>query len=336
MKHVVAAALLLASASLLPAAKNLEVYFIDVEGGQATLLVSPSGQSMLIDTGWSGNNQRDAERIAAAAKSAGVKKIDYLVITHYHVDHAGGVSQLAAKLPILNFVDHGPSVETSRNAEILFNQYAGERAKGKHILVKPGDRIPVKDLDVQVVAADGSAIGAPMKGAGKPNAGCATFQQKEYGNTEDPHSVGVLVRFGDFSLLDLGDLTWNKEFDLVCPASKIGPVDVYVASMHGSDASGSPQLLSGITPRIAVMNNGARKGGVASTWQNLKGTPGLEDIWQLHFAVRGGAENNSPDMVIANLNEPCEGKWIKLTAQKDRSFTVSNSRNKYEKAYPKR
>lgn len=336
MKQMLAAALLLASAGALPAAKSLEVYFIDVEGGQATLLVSPSGESLLIDTGWSGNNRRDADRIAAAAKHAGVKKIDYLIITHYHTDHVGGITQLAEKLPIRNFVDHGASVETSRNAEILFNTYAGAREKGKHIQVRPGDKIPVKDLDVQVVAAAGAALASPVKGAGQPNPACATFQQKEYGNTEDPQSVGVLVRYGDFSLLDLGDLTWNREFDLVCPSSKIGPVDVYVASMHGSDASGSPQLLRGITPRIAVMNNGARKGGVASTWQSFKETPGLEDTWQLHFAVRGGKENNSPDMLIANLDDPCEGKWLKLTAQKDRSFTVSNTRNKYEKVYPKR
>jgi competence protein ComEC len=336
MKHVLVAAMLLASADLLLAAKNLEVYFIDVEGGQATLLVPPSGESLLIDTGWGGNNKRDAERIAAAAQSAGVKKIDYLVITHYHSDHVGGVLQLAEKLPIRNFVDHGASVETGRNAEILFRQYVGERAKGKHIPVKPGDKIPVKDLDVTVVAAGGSAIGAPLKGGGKPNDACASFQQKEYGNTEDPYSVGVLVRFGDFTLLDLGDLTWNKEFDLVCPSNKLGPVDVYVAGMHGADASGSPQLLRGISPRIAVVENGARKGGVASAWQIMKQSAGLEDIWQLHYAVRGGAENNSPDMLIANLNEPCEGKWIKLTAQKDRSFTVNNSGNKYEKTYVKR
>src|SRR5262249_6598275 len=156
---------------------NLEIYFIDVEGGQSTLLVAPGGESMLIDTGWGGQNRRDANRIAAAAKSAGVKRIDYLVITHYHTDHVGGVEQLAAKLPIRNFVDHGPSVETSKDAQILFNQYSAFRDKGTHILVKPGDTIPVKGLEVQVLSSNGEVIQKPLAGAGQPGVGCAAFQK---------------------------------------------------------------------------------------------------------------------------------------------------------------
>jgi len=304
-----------------------------VEGGQATLLVSPAGESMLIDTGWGGHNRRDADRIAAAAKNAGVKKIDYLVITHYHADHVGGVMQLAEKLPIRNFVDHGASVETSKDAEILFREFADARQKGTHIQVKPGDKIPVKDLDVQVLSAAGSVIASPVAGAGKPNAECGSFEKRAADASENAQSVGVLVRYGDFRLLDLGDLTWNKESDLVCPANKIGPVNVYVTSHHGMDLSGPPQLIHAIAPKVAIMNNGARKGGAPAIWQTIRDTPSVQDLWQLHFAIAGGKEHNSADMFIANVDEICEGKWLKLTAQKDGAFTVNNSRNRYEKSY---
>src|SRR5436305_5883098 len=175
MRLLCAAILFLTSAAILPAAKNLEIYSMDVEGGQATLIVSPSGESMVVDTGWGGHNKRDAERIAAAAKSAGVKKIDYLVTTHYHADHVGGVAQLAEKLPIRNFVDHGASVENDKQTQVLFNEYAAFRAKGNHIEVKPGDTIPIKGLDVKVLSAGGKVLDAPLPGAGQPGAGCGTF-----------------------------------------------------------------------------------------------------------------------------------------------------------------
>ncbi len=336
MKPLVAALLLLGSASLLPAARNLEVYFIDVEGGQSTLLVSPSGESMLIDTGWAGHNHRDAERIAAAAKAAGVKKIDYLVITHYHADHVGGVPQLAEKLPIVNFVDHGPNNEHGKDADILYNAYIAQRDKGKHILAKPGETIPIRGLDVTVLTANGDAIGSPLPGAGKPNPDCAGFQKRDVDTTENARSVGLLVRYGDFRLLDLGDLTWNKEYDLVCPNNKIGPVDVYVVSHHGMNMSGSPQLVHAIAPRVAVMDNGARKGGSPEAWQTIHDTPGLEALWQLHFAVAGGQAHNSPDTFIANTDEICQGQWLRLTVQKDGNYTIYNSRNKFEQAYAKR
>jgi competence protein ComEC len=336
MKLLLPAALLLVSAGLLPAAKNLEVYFIDVEGGQATLFVSPGGESMLVDTGWAGQNHRDANRIAAAAKAAGVKKIDYLVITHFHADHVGGVAQLVEKLPVVNFIDHGSTSETEKPAEILFRQYSAYRDKGKHQQVKPGDKIPVKGLDVEVVSGGGDTLTAPLAGAGKPNPECSSFQKIQDEAGENSQSLGMRVTFGSFRLLDLGDLTWNKEYGLVCPENKIGPVDVYVVGHHGRETSGSPQLLHAIAPRIAIMNNGARKGGDPAAWQLIHDTPGLEDIWQLHFSVAGGKGHNSSDTLISNVDEICEGKWIKLTVRADGSYTVENTRNKFSKSYAHR
>ena len=333
MKLLAGLALLAATAGLLPAAKNLEVYFIDVEGGQATLVVPPGGESMLIDTGWAGFNHRDAERIAAAAKAAGVKKIDYLLITHYHADHVGGVPQLAEKLPIKNFVDHGDQTETGKQAEILYSAYKAQRDKGNHIVVKPGDTIPVKGLDVKVLSAAGEVIAKPLPGAGKPNPECGSFQRHADATDENPKSVGVLMTFGSFRMVDMGDLTWNKEYDLVCPENKIGPVDVYVVSHHGMNMSGSPQWVHALAPKVAIMDNGAKKGGSPEVWQTIHDTPGLQDLWQLHFAVAGGKEHNSSDTVIANVDEVCEGKWIKLTAEQGGGFTVENARNQFSKSY---
>ena len=320
---------------LLTAAKNLEVYSIDVEGGQATLFVSPSGESMLVDTGWGGFDKRDANRIAAAAKAAGVKKIDYLVITHYHADHVGGVLQLAEKMPIHNYVDHGDSVEAQQQGKVLFNMYTSYRDKGNHIQVKPGDTVPIKGLDVKVLSAGGKIIDAPLAGAGQPNPECASFQMKDTDPTENAQSVGMLITYGSFRMLDMGDLTWNKEKDLVCPVNKIGTVDLYLVSHHGMNMSGSPQFVHALRPKVALMNNGPRKGGSPEIWQTVHDTPGLQDLWQLHFAVAGGKDRNSADNVIANLDETnvCEGRWIRVEAMRDGSFKLYNSRNKFEQSY---
>jgi len=329
--------LAVAGAALLPAAKNLEIYFIDVEGGQATLFVAPSGESMLVDTGWSGNNSRDANRIAAAAKHAGVKAIDYLLITHFHEDHAGGVPQLARRLPIRTFIDHGESVEHDQHAKELYAAYAEYRAKGNHILAKPGVTIPVKGLDVKVLTADGDEIENPLPGAGQANPLCAADKLRSPDATENARSVGTLIAFGKFRALDMGDLTWNKEHELVCPNNKVGTVDLYIVSHHGSDLSGSPAFVQGIHPRVAIMDNGARKGGSPSTWQTIHASPGLEDIWQLHYAISGGKDNNAPDTFIANTDEVGDqGNWIQVTVHPDGSFMVNNSRNKYSKTYAPR
>jgi competence protein ComEC len=324
----------LACAATLPAAGNLSIYLIDVEGGQATLFVAPGGQSMLVDTGWPGQNHRDADRIAAAAKEAGVKKIDYLVVTHYHADHVGGINQLAARLPILNFVDHGRQTETGPPAEILFNDYNAVRSKGKHLLAKPGDIIPVRGLDVRVLSSNGDVIPAPPPGAGEPNPACAGSARPSVRQSEDSQSVGLLITFGDFRMLDMGDLTRDREYDLVCPNNKIGVIDLYLVP-HGNDRANSPSFLSAIAPRVAVMNNGPHKGGIPETWQTVRDTRSLIDLWQLHYALDSDRAHNSPDTFVANPDADCQGQWIKVTAGRDGNFTVFNARNKFGKTYAK-
>ena len=336
MRALLSGILLLAGAWPLAAAKDLEIYSIDVEGGQATLLVSPSGQSLLIDAGWPGLNHRDAGRIAAAAKAAGVHKIDYLLITHYHSDHVGGVQGLAKRMPILNFVDHGPQTETGKDAEILFNEYVSFRAKGNHIVAKPGETIPIKGIDVQVIAAAGNGITAPLPDAGQPTSECAGYPRPAADRSENGQFVGVVITFGAFRMLDMGDLTKDREYDLVCPNNKIGIVDLFLVSHHGSSLSNSLPFVRAIAPRVALMNNGPQKGGDPDVWQTLRDTRGLLDLWQLHYAVNSDKAHNSADAFIANVDTICEAKWIKVTAKKNGTFTVVNSRDQFHKTYVKK
>ena len=330
--------LLLCAAQALPGAKTLEIYFVDVEGGQATLVVAPSKQSLLVDTGWPGMNLRDANRIAAAAKHAGVKQIDYLVVTHYHDDHVGGVPQLVSKLPVRNFVDHGPSVEHEASADRMFNAYvkAREASGGQHLAVKPGDKIPIKDLDVTVLTTNGEEISSALPGAGQPNPACETVKPKEVDAGENAHSLGILIQYGSFRMIDLGDLTWNKENELVCPNNKIGTVDVYLTTHHGLDQSNSPAIVQALHPRVAIMNNGARKGGSPEAWTTIHNSPGLQDIWQVHYSMEGGKDHNVPEAMIGNIYEQGdEGNWLRVSADSNGTITVYNSRNKFQKTYTK-
>jgi competence protein ComEC len=317
--------LLLALASSAYAAKTLDIYFIDTEGGQSTLVVSPSGQALLIDTGYSNFSGRDADRIATAAKAVHVKHLEALLITHHHADHEGGVPNLLERLSVGTFYDHGPTVEDKPDK--TYKAYLDKIAGQNRQIVKPGDTIPIKGLEVTVVVT----AGAHIDSKGDANPYCAGLAPQDNEIAENGQSAGVIVQFGKFRFADFGDLTWNKELALLCPENRVGKIDLYLTSHHGGETS---KAIYAMAPRVAIMNNGPRKGGDPKGWKTVKGSPGLEDLWQLHFAVAGGTDANSPDTFIANVNEPCAGTHLKVTAEANGSFTVFNPRNKYTKAYP--
>ena len=341
-------------------AQTLQVYVIDVEGGNATLFVSPSHESLLIDTGNAGAAAvRDAGRIMDAIKDAGLTRIDHLIITHWHGDHFGGLAELASKIPIAEFIDHGPNVQPGEAADTFLQKtYAPLIAKAKHTVAKPSDKIAMAGLDVRVVTSAGQIIKTAFPGAGQPNPYCAAYKPGD-NNAEDPQSVGIHVTFGRFRTVHLGDLTKNKEFELMCPNNRLGTVDVLLGLHHGQASSNSEVLVHALHPRVAIMNNGTRKGGEPEVMKAVHSSPGLEDLWQLHFSTLSGQEYTVPGMFIANIiddqqpvipiaptpaPQPGPGAtpapvhngtayWIKLSAQQDGSFTVTNARNGFSKTY---
>lgn len=327
--------------------ETLQVYFVDVEGGQATLVVSPTGASLLIDSGFPG--ERDAARIAAAAADAGVDRIDYHLVTHLHADHLGSTPVLATKLPILNYVDVGTPTEPNSRSAGAYEAYAGVRRNGHHILARAGDRIPVDGLDVQIVIAGGTALTEPLPGAGEPNPLCDGFTPLLRDESEDARSVGVVIRYGRFSMVDLGDLTWNKEHDLACPDNMLGTVDLYLATRHGLNGAGLPALVQGLKPRVSVINNAGTKGASPEHFQTIRSSPGLEDIWQLHYSMPrnpisqlyetsrpGGPDLNTAEPLIANLDDTT-AHYLKLTVSAGGgSFALLNPRNGHTQEYRRR
>lgn len=340
---------------------TLDIYLVDVEGGNATLFVAPSGDSLLIDTGNGGAGAvRDADRILAAAKDARLTEIDHLVTTHYHGDHFGAMSEVASRIPIKHFIDHGPNVQPNQATDdFLQKVYPQLYGKGKHTIAKAGDKIELKGLDARVVASAGQMIATPLPGAGGKNPYCASYKPKDPDPSENAQSVGTHITYGRFKTVHLGDLTWNKESDLMCPSNRLGTVDLFIVSHHGQAISNSEVLMHALAPRVAIMNNGTRKGGQPDAMKVMFSSPGLEDLWQIHFSLLSGQEYTVPGMFIANgvddqpaampiaaTPAPAPGPgaapppahngaafWIKVSARDDGSFTVTNARNGFTKTY---
>jgi len=327
---------------------SLSIYFIDVEGGQSTLVISPERHSLLIDTGWAGDGSgfqpgdpreaRDANRIVAAARDAGIKKIDYLLITHFHPDHDGGVSELAQLIQIQTYIDHGspnPAAEReSQDTKDAFDAYLKARGHARHLEPRPGDRLPISDVEAIVISSAGATLTTALPHAGATNADCPDQSPPPADPYENPRSTGIVLRYGKFSFLDVGDLSGEPLFNLLCPKDLIGPVDAYVVAHHGGPDIGYAATFAAFKPRVAIMNNGVSKGGARSTYEALHRVRDLEDVWQLHASAKAG-DANFPARYIANLDEST-AHWIKLVASADGSFRVPNPRTGEWKTYAAR
>jgi beta-lactamase superfamily II metal-dependent hydrolase len=334
MKAILAA---VAALALLAGGKTLDVYFIDAEGGQATLIVTPAGQSLLVDAGYPGQMGRDPDRIMAAVRAARLTRIDYLLITHLHEDHNGGAAELSRRIPIGTFVDYGSPVESTKEVVAAFADYEVARSLSRHLVPKAGDRLPLEGVTVDVVSADGMILPAPLEGAGQRNPACADFERPPDARGENPRSISIRLRFGAFRFLDPGDLVASKMADLVCPVNLIGEVDAYLVAHHANSDASLPAVFEALRPRVAIANNGPWKGATPPTMTALHELRNPTDVWQLHRTINYGAEN-FPENFIANLGfEAADGaSWIKLSATESGAFSVTNGRTGWTKQYDAR
>jgi competence protein ComEC len=324
-----------------PVRRTLDIFYVDVEGGAATLIVTPAGESILVDAGWPGFEGRDARRIEKAMKAAGVTAIDHLIVTHYHTDHYGGVPELAKLVRINRFYDHGTMSSLDEDKDFA-TKYAAYRAAAKNqtITLNPGSSIRLKQSQnappvfLQVLAARGETI-TSKRATVEPNSACANATEQPEDKSDNARSVAFLLRHGAFNFLDTGDLTWNVENKLVCPQDMIGDIVLFQVAHHGANASNNPAMLRTIKPMVAIMNNGARKGGHPDTVKALRATPKLVDLWQVHRNIASGDENNAPEEFIANLDEQNDLAHmihVSVDAAK-RTFTVTNDRTGKSKSY---
>ncbi|HEY0265692.1 MAG TPA: MBL fold metallo-hydrolase [Rhizomicrobium sp.] len=357
VKSVPFAALLLAGPA---AAKDgaLQMVSIDVEGGGGTLFVTPDGKSLLIDTGnpevskVTGDHPSSA-RIQAAANALGVRKIDYLITTHYHSDHIGGLEGLLARMPVGTFIDHGPNRETTASTQPgspqidLKNPPPGSTAAGyskyieligkhPHRVVKAGDVLHVGGLTVTIVMADAKPLAKPLPGAGESNPACAGMEgMANNGGEENARSTASVIRWGKTRIAAFGDLTWDREKDLFCPVDKVGKVDVYIATHHSTALSGSPAAVNSLAPIVAIAGNGARKGADPERMKTIENSPRIQGVWQLHASTANPQANVDPQM-IANLDgDQTRDKAynLRLRIKKDGDVTVINERNGFNKTY---
>jgi beta-lactamase superfamily II metal-dependent hydrolase len=323
------------------APSTLDIYFIDTEGGQATLFMTPAGETLLYDTGTGGANNRDADRITAVIKEVAVEQqLDHVIVSHYHGDHSGNAAELSRRFPIRHFWDHGGwTVEGQPNRRAAFDTYMTIRPTANVTVPKPGAKLPMSGLDFTFVTSAGESITSPvagMPGAGAPNPLCRDFVPRIQDATpENAVTLGAVIKYGNFRMLDLSDVIWNNEKDLVCPRNLLGTFDVYHTSRHGTDFAGSPALVHAVRPRVAIMNNGPMKGGTKGMFEIVRSSPGFEDFWQIHYS-EVSRESNSPDQFIATVDSAAghKGYYLKLSARTDGSFTITNERNGFTKDYP--
>jgi competence protein ComEC len=359
--HLAAVPVLLLAGIAIADAKGtpaLKIVSVDVEGGTALLFVTPEGKSLLIDTGWPPGmggprpvpggpppaGASSAEKIAAAAAALGVSRIDYLIVTHYHVDHLGGLESLLGKLPVGTFIDHGPNRQPSApNAKpspfstaTLYEKYQALAQGHEHIVAKVGQTLDIGSMHLTFVASDGEVPAMPLPGAGQTNPLCDDVpDMARDGGEENARSVGTLITFGKTRILELGDLSWNREKSLLCPVNKVGPVDVYIVTQHGSNLSSSPPTAA-LDPIVAVMGNGRSKGGDDDPIRTVQKFPHLEGFWRAHYAPLHPELNGDPNM-IANLDWiPDQNYTIDLSITPDGAITVSNSRNRFSRTYQAR
>lgn len=341
----IVAALALSLALSLPAAaqagakdKRLDIYWVDVEGGAATLIVTPSGESVLVDAGNPGG--RDAGRIhKVATEVAGLKKIDHLVVTHLHVDHFGGVAELAELMPVKTLyeggIDSAPEKERN-NAQVP--KYR-EAKVAKRVILQPGQKLPVRGVTLLVHGVRGQfdnlgKDGAPARGT-RANPACEANQVKDADLSDNANSVVLGLEYKSFRFFDGGDLTWNMEGRLACPATRLPEVDVFQSTHHGLDQSNNPAVVRALSPRVAVFNNGPRKGAQPGSFATVKAIPGLEAIYQVHKNLVSAESNTAPEMIAnAEDRDQCQGHHVKLSVEPSgKRYTVSVPSTKHEKTY---